>query len=542
MKWLTGRQTRDVDTVCLDPLDYPQESRYFAAVLPDTFCSASPPAMQTRTSVAVIGAGISGLVAACYLAKQGHTVCVYEKHESPGGRARRFETDGFRFDMGPSWYWMPDVFEKLFNDFGKTASDYYELTRLSPSYDVFFEDRKVEIPASPDALGELFESIEPGSAARLKEYLSDAEVKYHLGMGKFALKPGLSLIEFMSWDLVSSAGKLKLFSSTGNHVDRYFSHPVIRKIMQFPVIFLGAMPHRIPAMYSLMNYADSVLGTWYPQGGMYRIVEALHALAKELGVHFHFNSDVDQIEVDAGQARRMHINGESVEVDILIGSGDYYHIESLLPEQSRSYTSDYWEKRKMAPSCLLYYIGVDKKLPLNHHTLFFDGAYEGHARQLYEDPEWPDNPLFYVCAPSVTDPTVAPDGHENLFILIPVAAGLEGDDEALRRKYLDLTLSRMEKKLDTPIKQHIVYTRMYSISDFQDDYHAFKGNAYGLANTLTQTAVLKPRMRSRKVSNLFYCGQLTVPGPGLPPAILSGKIAADEAQKYLADRTKRIRT
>ncbi|WP_051293278.1 phytoene desaturase family protein [Olivibacter sitiensis] len=485
-----------------------------------------------HSHVTIIGAGLAGLVASCYLRKCGFEVSVVEKNATPGGRARQFSEKGFVFDMGPSWYWMPDVFESFFADFGKKTSDYYKLVRLSPSYTVFFENEEWDIPSSMEELGRLFETLETGSRERLQAYMHDAAAKYAVGMHRFASKPALHLSEFMSGDILSLLHKLQPFRNMEQHVNRYFSHPLIRKIMQFPVIFLGAMPHRIPAMYSLMNYADTRLGTWYPLGGMHEIVKAVYKLAKALGVKFRFGADVAGIDMEDKKARAVRFNNERLATDIVIGAGDYHGIESLLPEDYRQYDNRYWESREMAPSCLLYFLGIDKRLPLQHHSLFFDTSFEGHGKALYQDPEWPKNPLFYVCAPSVTDPSVAPEGCENLFVLIPVAAGLDGDTAAMRREYLDMVLKRLEERTKTDIKNHIVFQKDYAISDFQQDYHAFKGNAYGLANTLMQTAFGKPRMHSRKVENLFFCGQLTVPGPGLPPAFLSGKMVAEQVLKY----------
>lgn len=480
----------------------------------------------------VIGAGISGMVASCYLAKAGFDVHVYEKNAHPGGRARQFSENGFTFDMGPSWYWMPDVFERFFNDFGKSTADYYELIRLSPSYRVYFKEQTVTIPSGVDDLYELFESLEVGSGNKLKSYLEDAEYKYRLGMGRFAQKPSLQLSEFLDKDLFAAIARLQMFSNMRDHVNSHFSSPVLQKIMQFPVIFLGAMPERIPAMYSLMNYADTVLGTWYPKGGMYMIVEAIYKLASELGVNFHFNTDIKEITCEKGKVSGVFDGENQVVSDVLINSGDYHHIESLLPKAFQSYSEHYWSKRKMAPSSLIYYLGLNKKLPIGHHSLFFDADYDKHANELYKSPSWPEDPMFYVCAPSVTDDTVAPIGHENLFVLIPIAAGLEPSDEGQENHYLDLVIGRMEKQLGQSIREHIVYKRVYSIQNFKEDYHAFKGNAYGLANTLRQTAIFKPSIRSKKIKNLFYCGQLTSPGPGVPPAFISGKIAAQQAIKY----------
>lgn len=483
--------------------------------------------------IAIIGAGISGMASACYLAKSGHNVTVYEKNSQPGGRAGKYENQGFTFDMGPSWYWMPDVFERFFNDFGKSTIDFYELKRLSPSYSVVFEDQTIDIPSDFKELSALFESLEKGSSKKLKQFLTEAQYKYELGMDRFARMPSTSLTEFLKPEFLPSLTRLQLLTSVKKHVNKYFSHPFLQKIMQFPVIFLGAMPDRIPAMYSLMNYADTVLGTWYPIGGMYKVVEAVYKLALSLGVEFKFNFDVDNIVCQGDKVKSLNSGSETATADVLVGGGDYRHLESLLPAKYQSYSSSYWENRKMAPSCLLFFLGVNKKLPLRHHTLFFDADFEQHSSQLFGNPTWPEDPLFYLCAPSVTDSSVAPEGHENLFVLIPIASGIEGDNEQIREKYFHKVLARIKNQTGEDISSNIVVKRSYAMSDFKADYYAFKGNAYGLANTLDQTAFLKPSVKSKKLKNLFYCGQLTVPGPGLPPAFLSGQIAAEQVQKFL---------
>lgn len=483
--------------------------------------------------VSIIGAGISGLVAACYLARDGEEVHVFEKNSTPGGRARQFTEAGFTFDMGPSWYWMPELIEEFFRDFGKSAADYYELQRLSPSYTVYFEDRKIEVPSSLTDLTDLFEQLEPGSGRQLHRYLDLAAKKYRLGMGDYARRPSLTLREFVTREVGSAVINLQILSNMAHHVNAYFRHPLIRRIMQFPVLFLGAMPERIPAMYSLMNYADCVLGTWYPMGGMHGIIRAMYQLALESGVYFHFDCGIQGIRIQGDRAVAMYTPGGEIRTDYVVGSGDYHHIEGLLPQGSRSYDSTYWAQREMAPSSLLFYLGIDSKLPLTHHSLFFDADFGRHAAQLYRQPSWPDDPLFYVCAPSVTDPAVAPPGKENLFILIPVAAGLADIPEEEKDRYLDLVMQRLEKHTGVSIRPRICYKRAYSLTDFSSDYNAFKGNAYGLANTLRQTAFLKPSLQSKKVKNLCYCGQLTVPGPGVPPAILSGRIAASHTLRYI---------
>ncbi|TDO26669.1 phytoene desaturase family protein [Sediminibacterium goheungense] len=484
-------------------------------------------------SVIIIGSGFAGLSAASFMAKAGWKVTVVEKHATPGGRARQFSEAGFTFDMGPSWYWMPDVFERYFNQFGKSVSDYYRLQRLDPSYRVYWPDGPVDIPASYEALQSLFNSIEPGSGERLDLFLKEAAYKYDVGIHKLVYKPGQSLTEFLDWELVSGVFKLDVFRSIKSHVAKYFTHPKLRELMEFPVLFLGALPEDTPALYSLMNYADIKGGTWYPEGGMFQIAKAMYELALELGVTFAFNQDVKEIRIQRNAARQVVTKDRVYEAEVVIGGADYHHIEmNLLPEAYRTYTPAYWAKRVMAPSCLLYYVGLNKRLEnIRHHSLFFDTSFEVHGKEIYTTKEWPSDPLFYMSATSVTDHTVAPEGCENLFLLIPVATGLSDDSPERRQFYFDKVIDRLEQQTGQSVRDAIVYQKSFAHSDFISEYNAFRGNAYGLANTLGQTAVLKPACRSKKVNNLFYTGQLTVPGPGVPPSLISGEVVAGEVLK-----------
>jgi phytoene desaturase len=487
--------------------------------------------------VIVIGSGFSGLAAACCLAKEGFEVTVLEKNDCLGGRARKFETDGFVFDMGPSWYWMPDVFESFFALFGKKVTDYYDLIRLDPSYQVFFgQNDRVEIPAQMADLESLFEQIEPGSTPNLRKFLAEAEYKYRVGMGEFVHKPSHNLWEFADLRVLSSMLRLQMLTAMSSHVRKLFKNEKLIQLLEFPVLFLGATPQKTPALYSLMNYADMALGTWYPMGGMFNIVEAMAAVARELGVEIKLNQEVAKIETAQGKAVSvLTADGIRYPADAFVGSADYHHIETkLLAPEDRNYTDDYWKSRVMAPSSLLWYVGVNKRLDgLLHHNLFFDEDFGLHSEEIYTTPKWPSRPLFYVSAPSVTDPSVAPSGCENLFLLIPVAPGLE-DSPEVRQKYFDIIMDRLERHTGQSIRPHIVYQRSYAHADFVQDYHAFRGNAYGLANTLLQTAFLKPKMKNRKLSNLWYTGQLTVPGPGVPPSLISGQVVATEVKKSFA--------
>jgi phytoene desaturase len=465
---------------------------------------------------------------------------VLEKNEQPGGRARKLLIDGFSFDIGPSWYWMPDIFERFFNCFNKTVSDYYRLIRLDPSYRIYWQNEAADIPADYASLKNLFEHIEPGSSNKLELFLKEAAYKYKTGMNKLVYQPGLSVTEFFDAELLKGIFKLDVFTSMKKHVTKYFKHPYIQQLLEFPVLFLGALPEKIPALYSLMNYADLKGGTWFPKGGMYSVVKAIYDLALELGVEFHFNKNVIKIEIENRKVKEIIAENKDgtlsrFNTDAVIGNADYHHIENkLLPAAYRNYSEDYWNKKTMAPSCLLYYVGLNKKLKnIAHHSLFFDTSFQQHAAEIYELKKWPSEPLFYVNVPSLTDTSLAPPGCENVFFLIPVAAGLGDDTNDLREYYFNKILSRFEKKIEQPVKQHIICKKTFGYSDFLHDYNAYKGNAYGLANTLMQTAMLKPSIKNKKIKNLFYTGQLTVPGPGVPPALISGEIVARQLIKLL---------
>lgn len=489
--------------------------------------------------ISVIGSGFAGLSAACFMAKAGHDVTVFEKNDTIGGRARAFSDSGFTFDMGPSWYWMPDIFENFFAQFGKTPADYYNLVQLDPGFQMIFgTSETLKIPASIDELRKEFETIEPGSGDKLDKFLGEAKYKYEVGMLKMVYKPSFSWLEFASVEVVTGAARLQMFKSMRSHVRAYFKDPRLVALMEFPVLFLGAMAQDIPALYSMMNYAALSMGTWYPMGGMVEIINAMQKLGSELGVKYATGSNIKKIAVRNNTAASLHTNAEILSADAIIATGDYHHIEQqLLDPEYRNYDEAYWDKKTFAPSSLIFYLGVNKKIKkLIHHNLFFDTSLDEHAAEIYDHPQWPSKPLFYVCCPSKTDPSVAPAGMENLFILMPLAPGLE-DTQELREKYYDIIMDRMEHLCGDSIREHIIYKRNYCINDFVSDYNAYKGNAYGLANTLRQTAVLKPSLRNKKVKNLFYAGQLTVPGPGVPPSLISGQLAAEQLIKYLKSTT-----
>lgn len=486
--------------------------------------------------VTVIGAGFSGLSAAASLAAKGFDVTVLEKNSTPGGRARKFSEQGFTFDMGPSWYWMPDVFESYFNSFGKSVSDYYDLLRLDPSYRIYFgKDEVVDLPADINEMYRLFDSIEAGAGGQLRKFLAEAEWKYEISMKDFVQKPSLSFLEYADFRLMKAALRLHMFTSFHNYTRKYFSNPRLLQMLEFPILFLGGTGKKTPALYSLMNYGDIKLGTWYPKGGMFKVVEAMVKLAEEHGVKFVYDAPVEKFKFSGNSIKETIAGERSLESDYVVATADYHHIEQqLLPAEMRKYSSNYWDSRVMSPASLIWYVGLDKKVEkFIHHTLLFDEEFAPHADSIYEKPGWPEKPSIYISVTSKSDETVAPKDHENLFFLIPVAPGLE-DSPQIMDKYFEIILKRVEKLTGENLEKHIVYKRAYSHSNFIADYNAYKGNAYGLANTLLQTAFLKPSIKNNKLKNLIYAGQLTVPGPGVPPAIISGQIAS----KVIAEMEK----
>ena len=484
-------------------------------------------------SAIIVGSGFAGLSAASFMAKAGWDVTVIEKNNTAGGRARQLKENGYTFDMGPSWYWMPDVFENYFKKFDREVSDYYSLHRLDPSYRVYWDDSFTSVPADYTKFKKMVNEFEPGAGEQLDKYLEEAAFKYEVGINKLVHKPGRSFSEFLDRDIFKGAFRLDVFTSIKKHIEKHFKHPRLRQLMEFPVLFLGALPENTPALYSLMNYADIKGGTWYPRGGMYSVVEALYKLAIELGVKFNFNEEAQEIIIQNSTAKKLITNKNEHEADVIISGADYHFTEEkLLPKEYRSYSEMYWDKRIMAPSCLLYFVGLNKKLKnVLHHSLFFDVPFEQHAKEIYNDSQWPTNPQFYVSINSVTDDTVAPSGCDNMVLLIPIASGLEGDDEEIREKYFQQVMTRVEKHTGQSILDAVVYKKTFSVSDFVTEYNSYRGNAYGLANTLMQTALFKPSCKSKKVKNLFYTGQLTVPGPGVPPCLISGEVVAKEVIK-----------
>ena len=483
-----------------------------------------------KKKITIIGSGFSSLSAACYLAKSGHEVEIFEKNDAPGGRARQLKKNGFVFDIGPSWYWMPDVFEKFFNDFGKSVSDYYQLERLDPGYKVYFgKDDFINIGDNLDKIYDVFEGVERGSSEKLKKFIRKAAENYKIAIKDLVYRPGLSPLELITPVTLKKIGSF--FSNVKKEVTKDFKDPKLTQILQFPVLFLGAKPADTPAFYSFMNFADFGLGTWHPKNGMYSIVKGMVSLAESQGVKIHLNSPVDEILLEKNKAVGIKVKNKIILSDIILSGADYQHTETLVSPNYRSYSEAYWDKKVFAPSSLLFYVGINKKVKnVSHHTLFFDVDFDTHASAIYDNAKWPDEPLFYANFPSISDPNMAPEGKEACFILIPIAPGLE-DTEFIRQKYFEIILNRLEKLTGQQLRDSILFKESFCVNDFISVYNSYKGNAYGMANTLFQTAFLRPKLKSKKVKNLFFSGQLTVPGPGVPPALISGKLVAGLIEK-----------
>ena len=481
--------------------------------------------------LSIIGSGFSSLAAACYLAKSGYEVTIFEKNKTIGGRARQLIKEGFTFDIGPTWYWMPDVFERFFSDFNKQPSDYYALEKLNPAYSVYFGvNDYITIEDTLEKIILAFEKEEKGSSVKLKKFINNAKNNYDIAIKDLVYNPGVSPLELITFQTAKKINQF--FSNIKRDVRKEFKNDRLVKILEFPVLFLGAKPSDTPSFYSFMNYADFGLGTFHPKKGMYQVILAIESLAKELGVKIKTESPIEKIMVENGQAKGIVSNGKTYLSDVVLSGADYHHTETLLDKPHRQYSENYWSKKTFAPSSLLFYVGFDKKLiNVNHHTLFFDVDFDKHAEAIYDTAKWPENPLFYASFPSKTDMNSAPEGKEAGIFLIPLAPGLE-DTPVLRDIYFEKIMTRFERLTSQNIKKHIIFRESFCVNDFVNDYNSYKGNAYGMANTLTQTAFLRPKLKSKKIKNLFFTGQLTVPGPGVPPALISGKLVSELITKH----------
>ena len=493
--------------------------------------------MPVLKKVVVIGGGFGGLATACLLAKQGHRVTLLEKNEQLGGRAGVYKHDGFVFDMGPSWYLMPDVFENFFNSLGEDVNDYFMLTKLSPSYQVFFKDvlnKPIDIFGDITKDTQTFDSIEPGSGKVLAEYLKKSEYVYNTAIDKFLYKNYTSAKDFLSPKLALEARKLSLFSNMDRYVKKYFKSPELQKILQYPLVFLVSSPYNAPAIYSLMSHVDFNQGVYYPQGGFGSVVQALIAIAKKYGVSLHTDSEVTKIVTKNGRATGVIRNDEHIAADIVISNADIHHTETkLLTQTERDHSTKYWNTRTLAPSALLMYLGVKGALPnFQHHNLIFSKDWHRNFAQIFDQPTWPEDPSLYISNPSKTDHTVAPKGYENMFVLVPIATGLSYTEQELE-DYSNKILKTIEHETKTPqLRKNIVYKKLFCVDDFATRYNSFQGTGLGLAHTLKQTALFRPKNTSKKVKNLYFVGANTHPGIGVPMTLISAELTVRQISKY----------
>ena len=488
--------------------------------------------VMAKKQLTVIGAGISGLSIAALMAKEGFAVRVLEKNEQPGGRARVHREQGFTFDMGPTWYLMPEIFERFFAHFDKKVSDYYELEKLSPYFRVFTDDKVLDISSDPQELKELFASLEENGAEKLEKYLKEAKYKYEIAVKEFLYKDFNSIFDFMNKRMIFEGLKLHVFSKLDKYAKKFFKSPLARKILEYNIVFLGGSPDKSPALYSLMSHVDLNLGVWYPKGGIWKLPDALYRLCLELGVTFHFNEPAVSLVVEKNQINRVHTDKTSYATDLVISGAEYPHVETvLLPKKYQTYSEKYWKKGTYAPSMFLIYLGLSRKIPgLAHHNFYFPDDWDPHFKNLFSHPAWPENPAYYIGVPSVSDPLIAPPGKELLFMLVPVAPGLD-DNDTIRQNYTDKILSHFEGIIKEPIRPLIEIQKIFSHRDFKQLYHAYDGTALGLAHTLFQTAIFRPGNQSKKVKNLFFTGQYTNPGIGVPMALISSEIVMGKIKK-----------
>ncbi|KQC03623.1 MAG: phytoene dehydrogenase [Methanoculleus sp. SDB] len=487
--------------------------------------------------VAVIGTGFGGLSAAALLADKGFDVTVFEKNEQPGGRASVYRENGYAFDMGPSWYLMPDVYERCFAEFGKKPADFFELKRLDPAYRIYFgKEPMIDVPADLDRTFILFDDLEERGSEKLKAYLASAKEKYDLTINEMLYRDYRSIFDLINGKLLLQGARLHILENLEEFVNKSFSSEEARRIVEYSIGFLGGSPKNTPAFYHIMSHIDLTLGVWYPAGGIRTVADAIYRLAGSLGAQFRFNEPVEKIRIDNGRATGVITAQGTYNADIVVVNADYAHAElELLEDRFRTYDRNYWESRVLAPSAFVAYLGLNRKIAgLRHHTLFLDADWDAGFEKIFDPAKaaWPEHPSYYVNVPSQTDPTAAPEGCDTLFLLVALAPGLEDTSER-RERFFNQVMDDLESKLGEPVRDAIVVKRIFALNDFRDRYNAYHGTALGLSHTLFQTALWRPAHRSAKVENLYYTGHYTHPGIGVPMTLISSTIVARElAEAY----------
>lgn len=506
---------------------------------------------DTSGTAVVIGAGVAGLATSALLARDGWDVTVVEKNASAGGRAGSFTVDehpGFRWDTGPSWYLMPEAFDHFFELFGTKTADHLDLVDLTPAYRVFSGDSApVDVPTGRDEAAALFESIEPGAGAKLLTYLDSAADTYDIAIDRFLYNTFSELGPLLHRDVLTRAARLAslLTRSLESYVNHQFTSPVLRQVLSYPAVFLSSRPETTPSMYHLMSHTDLVQGVKYPIGGFTAVVGALHKLALDHGVKFHFSTEATAINTATINGKTVttgvSVLGETSEklpADIVVAAGDLHHTENnLLPKKLRTYPERYWSTRNPGIGSVLVLLGVKGELPqLDHHNLVFSEDWTDDFAVVFDGPQStrPSNASesIYVSKPSTSEDGVAPEGHENLFILVPTKATSSighGDaymPEASQavQAMADHAINQLAMQANIPdLQERIVVKHTLGPADFERRYHSWLGSALGPAHTLAQSAFLRGRNKSRKVDTLFYAGATTVPGVGIPMCLISAE-------------------
>lgn len=483
-----------------------------------------------KSKVVIIGGGIGGLAAANLLAKAGYDVHVYEQHSQLGGRAGEKVIKGFRFDTGPSWYLMPDVFKQYFNLFNRNVAKELSLLRLKPAYKVFYESRQpITVTSYLTNDAKTFEAIEPGAGKALERYVAASEEAYQMAIKHFLYTNFDRKHELLHADIMKRSVQLArlLFTPIHTHVQKFVRTKALQQILEYPMVFLGSSPFTAPAMYSLMSALDFKEGVYFPKKGMYTIVELLVSIGKEQGVQYHTGEEVRQIQTKQGIATGVTLkSGEQVSADIVISNADLHHTETrLLEAENRSYPNTYWSKKEAGISGLLIYLGVKGALPqLEHHNLFFVDNWKENFTAIYEDKKLPSSASLYVSRTSATDPTTAPKGHENLFVLVPLPTGFSIDRAELT-KLTDHFINEIAQHMEVPdLADRIVYRESFGPDQFKEKFHAWQGTALGVSHLLTQSAFWRTSNKSKKVKNLYYVGANTTPGIGVPMCIISAEL------------------
>lgn len=485
--------------------------------------------MKKQLTAIIIGAGAGGLATANILAKQGYKVAVYEKNDQVGGRMGVFEKDGFLFDTGPSWYLMADVFEHYFKLVDEEVSDHYRLKRLSPAYKVFYDYASpLTITGNLKKDAQAFEKIESGSGEKLKRYVERAETNYKLALQHFLYNPFRSSTGLVSRDVIKKVPEfLRLFAQPlHSYVKRYFKSQVLQQILEYPMVFLGASPYNAPALYQLMSYLDFKEGVFYPEGGLYKISEALFNIGNKLGVDYHLNSPVEKIITEGDRVTGIQVRGKVVSADLVVSNADLHFTETkLLQTSARSYSESYWSNRTAGPSALLLYLGIKGSLPeLNHHNLFFVKNWRENFDSIYKHKDWPTDASIYVCKPSASDNLVAPKNHENVFVLVPLPAGnIKSSNQT--NSYVDKYLAQIETMSGIKdLSKRIVVKEVRDPQHFSKAFNSWQYSALGMSHTLRQSAFLRPSVKSKKLKNLYYVGAGTQPGIGVPMCLISAEL------------------